>query len=148
MKKLEPVGNTVIFANSSVQVLNENASKEQRELFTFLYNLILDMCEYSIGIEMVKGGLSKDFQDMRKETELSKKKYREEKKTFGEYEIETSGRKRVIKVLGWEVSLLHNSIIKSTCPHLTVMMIDCIKDLNSDRYKSVKEELLSAIENH
>lgn len=145
MNKSKPDGQVVVFTDSREQVLSEVVSRDQKELFNILYMLISSMYDYKIGIEMVTEGLSKEFQEKRKETEKSLYNFREEEKEFGEYSIETKGRKRIISVLGWEVSLSNNSIIKSTCPHLTVMMIDCIKDIKGDRYEEVREELLKAI---
>jgi hypothetical protein len=93
------------------QVINAPISREEKALFNSVFSLVQEL-----SVETLRNGKVRTNE-------------------FEEYKVElnNSGRsnKRVIVILGWEVSVVNYNFIKSNCPHMNMMLRDAVKVLKS-----------------
>ena len=88
------------------QVINEPITQVQKAMFNSVFSLIKDLSGESIRV-------GKDRVN-----------------NFEEYKATLSGKKRVINILCWEVTMVNFTFIKSNCPHVSMLLRDAQRTLN------------------
>lgn len=88
------------------QVINMPISQDQKMMFNSVFAMVKELSIETTRVNKVRTN------------------------NFEEYQIELSGNKRALKILGWSVVVVNHSFLKSDCPHVGMMLADAVRVLN------------------